>query len=80
MSQRVPIFFSAMADLPIQPLVWHSNAKTPLLHLGIDEKEEDPLHVMHFTNNSRHWHEHLIDRGAIQFRTWQTCFNLGSSP
>ena len=50
------------------------------LHLGTDEDEEDPLHVMPFTNDSQHWHEDLIDGGAIRFRTCQTCFNLGSPP
>ena len=50
------------------------------LHLRTDEEEEDALHVMPFTNNSRHWHEDLIDGGAIRFGICQTCFNLGSPP
>jgi len=38
------------------------------LHLGADEEEgEDPIHVMPFTNDIGHWHEDLIDRGAIRF-------------
>ncbi|EDR11174.1 uncharacterized protein LACBIDRAFT_293326 [Laccaria bicolor S238N-H82] len=46
------------------------------LHLGADEEEgEDPKHVMPFTNDIRHWHEDLIDGGAIRFGRCQTCFD-----
>jgi hypothetical protein len=46
------------------------------LHLGADEEEgEDPIHVMPFTNDIRHWHEDLIDGGAIRFGRCHTCFN-----
>ncbi|EDR06211.1 uncharacterized protein LACBIDRAFT_329034 [Laccaria bicolor S238N-H82] len=45
------------------------------LHLGADEEGEDSIHVMPFTNDIRHWHEDLLDGGAIRFGRCQTCFD-----
>ncbi|EDR06335.1 uncharacterized protein LACBIDRAFT_329040 [Laccaria bicolor S238N-H82] len=47
------------------------------LHLGDDlDVGEDPIHVMPFSNDTHHWHEDLIDGGAIHFGGCETCFEL----